>query len=89
MYWKTCGERNLSKITKVGHGCESCEDDQALANPLEKIKFVDISYDPNNNSLDIFFKRKKLQWNNGVGIQLNNLSDDEKNSLEQYLENGK
>lgn len=80
---------NMAIVTGTGKGCESCIDDYALAKPVEKLKFVSIRYDQNNNSLDLFLKRKPMQWNNGVGIMLNNLSDRDKEALKLYLEYGK
>ncbi len=79
----------MADVTGTGNGCKGCPDDDELFIPVDKLKLVDIRYDENNKSLDIFLKRKELQWNNGVGIQLNNLSKSDKQALRKYLESGK
>ncbi len=79
----------MAKVTGRGKGCETCEDDQELAKPVLKLNYVSFSFDKSNNSLDIFLKRDPVQWNNGVGIQLNDLSDGDKSALELYLKSGK
>ncbi len=79
----------MAKVTGTGKGCETCQDDQELAEPVKKLKYVSLSFDENNNSLDIFLKRDPVQWNNGVGIQLNNLSERDRQALELYLKSGK
>lgn len=79
----------MADVTGTGKGCESDTDDKELFNPVEKLKHVSLSYDPNNNSLDIFLKRQPVQWNNGVGIQLNNLTENDRKAMMLYLEKGK
>ena len=49
---------------------------------------VVFGYDENNNSLDIHFTRSVCEWNDGAGIQINCLTESDKDALRQYLENG-
>jgi len=46
-------------------------------------------YDKNTKSLDIHFARSECEWDDGAGIQINQLTDSDKDALRQYLENGK
>lgn len=50
---------------------------------------VMFGYDPKTKSLDIHFRRAESEWDDGAGIQINNLTDDDKKALKLYLENGK
>ena len=45
-------------------------------------------YDPNTKSLDIHFKRGELEWDNGAGIQINELTASDRQALRDYLDNG-
>lgn len=55
----------------------------------EHTAWVEFSYDKNNHSLDIFFKRDNFEWDSGAGIQINKLNKQDKEALRQYLESGK
>lgn len=50
--------------------------------------WIQFGYDPCNKSLDIHFKRANLEWDYGAGIQINGLTEEDKNALRKYLENG-
>lgn len=64
------------------------------SHPLSKIikeytGWIEFGYDAKTKSLDIYFKRGLVEWDYGDGIQINNLSESDKEALKQYLENGK
>ena len=45
-------------------------------------------YDKNTKSLDIHFARSGCEWDDGAGIQINELTDSDKQALRDYLESG-
>ncbi|WP_428323637.1 hypothetical protein [Nitrosopumilus sp.] len=49
---------------------------------------IAFGYDPNTKSLDIHFQRSDCEWDYGAGIQINNLTESDKEALRKYLEKG-
>lgn len=49
---------------------------------------VMFGFDPKTKSLDIHFRRGEAEWDFGAGIQINELTADDKKALREYLENG-
>ena len=72
----------LARITDVKHSYPTMV---ALQEYTGGVMF---GYDPNNKSLDIHFKRGEMEWDNGAGIQINNLSENDKKALREYLDHG-
>jgi len=50
---------------------------------------IQFGYDPNTESLDISFRRAGCEWDYGSGIQINHLTESDKEALREYLEKGK
>ena len=76
------------RVTDRSIGCESCTDQQKLFAAIEEVNYVSFSYDENNKSLDLFLRKKEMEWNNGVGLQLNNLTSADKRALQKFLDHG-
>lgn len=49
---------------------------------------IQFGYDENNKSLDIYFKRSEHEWDYGAGIQINELTESDKDALRKYLDKG-
>lgn len=75
--------KDHAKITDIK------ESYQIMKDLKEYTGWIEFGYDPTNKSLDIHFKRDNFEWDYGAGIQINNLSESNKNALKQYLESGK
>ena len=50
--------------------------------------WIMFGYDKNTKSLDIHFRRDPFEWDDGAGIQINKLTENDKQALRDYLESG-
>lgn len=76
----------MAEVTDNRMGCESCEDQQKVFDGIKDVKYISFGYDPNNKSFDIFLRQKEMEWNDGVGIQLNKLSKADKDAMRKALD---
>lgn len=49
---------------------------------------ITFGFDPNTKTLDISFRRSSIEWDNGAGFEVSNLTDSDKKALKLYLEHG-
>ena len=75
--------RKHAQITDIKHAYPIMKELQ------EYTGWILIGFDEKNKSLDIYFKRNHFEWDWGAGIQINKLTEDDKDALRAYLIEGK